>query len=97
MFTAKNATHQGISIPHKLNKLALVVGVNNSSNTPYRSTLEYAEQDAQDIASLLQQPACGFSLLTPALIGAEATSGNIKQRVVELVKKRTEVESNAVC
>jgi hypothetical protein len=71
MSAANNTTNQGTSIPHEVNKLALVVGVNNSSIAPYRSTLKYAEQDARYIASLLQQPACSFNLLIPALTGQE--------------------------
>ena len=90
MSATNNATNQETSIPHEVNKLALVVGINNSSIAPYRSTLKHAEQDARDMASLLEQPACSFSLLTPALTGQEATSGNIKHRVVAFVKKRTE-------
>jgi hypothetical protein len=57
MSAANNATNQGTSIPHKMNKLALVVGVNNSFIAPYRSTLKHAEQNARDMASLLQEPA----------------------------------------
>jgi hypothetical protein len=79
MSAANNATNQGPSIPHEVNKLALVVGVNNSLIAPYRSTLQHAEQDAQDMASLLQQPACSFSLLMPALTGEEMKTSSLLQ------------------
>ncbi|HEX3640542.1 MAG TPA: caspase family protein, partial [Ktedonobacteraceae bacterium] len=79
-----------LSIKEALSLLrALVVGVNTSSIAPqYWSTLKYAEKDAQDMASLLARPECSFILLVPALIGEHATSGSIKQRVIELVRKR---------
>jgi uncharacterized caspase-like protein len=86
---AKNAIDQGTSIPSDINKLALVVGVNTSSIAmPYRSALKYAEKDAEDMASLLKQPECGFTLLVPALTGEKAASAKIKQSVIELVKNR---------
>src|SRR5436305_89186 len=77
------------SIPPEVNKLALVVGVNNSSTgSSYRPDLKHAEEDAEDMAYLLKQPECCFTLLVPALIGENATSGNIKQHVIALVRKR---------
>ena len=80
---AKETTGVKIVIKARgVNKLALVVGVNNSSIAPpYRPTLKYAEKDAQDMASLLEQPSCSFTLLVPTLTGEYTTSGNIKQRV----------------
>ncbi|HEX3641955.1 MAG TPA: hypothetical protein VHV10_11750 [Ktedonobacteraceae bacterium] len=84
MSSANNSINPGISTSPEVNKLALVVGVNTSSIAPpYRSTLKYAEKDAQDMASLLKEHECGFTLLMPALIGKNATSGNIKQRIIE--------------
>ena len=89
MSNANNSINQGSSTSAEVNKLALVVGVNNSSIAPpYRPTLQYAEKDAQDMASLLEQPSCSFTLLVPTLTGEHATSGTIKQRVIELVRKR---------
>src|SRR5258708_3109655 len=89
MSDTNSSINQGTSIPPEVNKLALVLGVNNSSTAPpYRPTLKYGEKDAQDMASLLNQLECSFTLLMPALTGENATSGNIKQRVIELVRKR---------
>src|SRR5260370_24753725 len=89
MSAANVCPHQGTSIPTQEGKFALVVGVNNSSIAlPYRPALKYAEKDAQDIASLLEQPECGFTLLVPALTGEKATSKSIRRGVVELVRKR---------
>src|SRR5258708_232707 len=89
MSSANNSINPGSSTSAEVNKLALIVGVNTSSIAPpYRSTLKYAEKDAQDMASLLNQPECRFTLLVPALTGEHATSGTIKQRVIELVRKR---------
>jgi hypothetical protein len=56
MSSANNSINPGISTSPEVNKLALVVGVNTSSIAPpYRSTLKYAEKDAQDMASLLKE------------------------------------------
>src|SRR5260370_6096526 len=89
MYNTNNSINQGTSIPTQGSKFALVVGVNNSSIAlPYRPALKYTEKDAQDIASLLEQPECGFTLLVPALTGEKATSNSIRRGVVELVRKR---------
>jgi len=37
--------------PVRMNKLALIVGINNSSTTPiHRAALKFAEKDAEDVA-----------------------------------------------
>jgi len=51
-------------------------------------TPSYAEKDAEDMAYLLKQPECNFTLLMPVFTGEKATSGSIKQGIVELIKKR---------
>jgi predicted HTH transcriptional regulator len=89
MSTKDNSANQEASLPRG-NRFALVVGVNNSSMVPsYRSTLRYAEKDAEDIAYFLKQPECNFSVLA-SLTGKKAITGDIKQGVMDLVRKRTE-------
>src|SRR5216684_132473 len=90
MSVTENATNQEDSISTG-NKFALVVGANNSSTaSPGRPTLKYAEKDAEDMAYLLKQLECKFTLVVPALLGDNATSWSIKQAVIDLVRKRTE-------
>src|SRR5260370_39264344 len=75
MSSANTSISQGISIPPEVNKLALVVGVNNSSTgSSYRPDLKHAEEDAEDMTYLLKQPECSFTLLMPAITGENATS-----------------------
>ncbi|MFL5625948.1 MAG: caspase domain-containing protein, partial [Ktedonobacteraceae bacterium] len=91
MSATDDHANQEPSTPVEGNKLALVVGVNKSSTTlPYHSALKFAEKDAEDMAYLLKQPECGFTLLAPPIIGEKATTSSIKQRVMNLSLKRTE-------
>src|SRR6266566_8592427 len=90
MLSANNSINQAISTPVAGNKLALIVGVNNSSTVPpYRSALKYAEKDAEDMAYLLKQPECGFTLLAPCIIGEKATTSSIKKGMMNLSLKKT--------
>ena len=68
-------------------RLALVIGVNGS---PYAtaSTLEYAVDDANAMAEVLQS-SCGFELLEPALVGESATSERIKTAILDLAEERS--------
>ena len=73
----------------KVNKLALVVGVNNSVIPGTRETLQHGEQDAFEIAWVLQER-CGFSLTEPVLRGQEAETGAVQQAIMKLIKRRTD-------
>ncbi len=71
-------------------RLAIVVGVNNSSVTPLNwKKLHFAEKDAEEVAHHLKQEACNFQLVKPPLIGKGATADNIRKAIVDLVKERT--------
>ncbi|MGH2507911.1 MAG: caspase family protein [Ktedonobacteraceae bacterium] len=64
-------------------RLALVVGVNGQP-VPGRDSLQYAVDDGQDIAQVLQQPSCAFTLFRPLRLGEQATSTRIKDDVRDL-------------
>ncbi len=91
--TSPNSSDENITItPTEFNKAALVVGVNNSIHSTHRRpSLQYAENDAYDIAWTLQQPASNFIFLTPTptLSGKDAQSMIIRDAITEFVHKRT--------
>ncbi len=68
--------------------IALVIGVNGAPgyNKP---PLEYAVNDAKDMAEVLQQ-SCGFELLEPPLLNEQATSDRVKDAVRKLARKRSD-------
>src|SRR5579859_6758519 len=71
------------SAPPPVRRIALVVGVNGQPALG-RDALRYAEQDAIDMAQVLQN--CGFELFCPPLIGEQATSANLRKAVVALAR-----------
>ncbi len=71
-------------------RLALVAGVNNSEKLNSRETLQYADQDASDMAAALSGSACKFTLIEPTIRGKEATTENIRRAIIKLVEGRTE-------
>lgn len=90
--TASDASmDEMVTWPANAQRLALIVGCNNSSSIPPNwATLHSAEKDAGEVAYLLEKRTCGFKLLRPALVGKDATVPNIRQAVQDLVKRRTE-------
>jgi uncharacterized caspase-like protein len=73
-------------------RLAVIVGVNNSAKSSNLAPLKYAENDAYEIARALQQEECSFSLVEPAILGREATAASVKSVVLELARKKTDVD-----
>ncbi len=69
-------------------RLALVIGVNEAPHA-HLAPLNYALDDAESVAKTLQDH-CGFTLLRPALLGAEATSANVKKAVLFLARQRAD-------
>jgi Caspase domain len=70
-------------------RIALVVGVNQGAEISSLTRLEDAERDAYELAQVLQSPACAFEVL-PALTGAEAGAGNVRDAIGELLDGRTD-------
>lgn len=68
-------------------RLALVIGVNEAPHA-HLTPLHYALDDAESMAKILQDH-CGFTLLSPPLLGVEATSANVKKAVLSLARQRT--------
>lgn len=66
-------------------RLALVVGVNGQPRTG-QAPLRYAVNDGQDMAQILQQPCCGFTLFCPPLLGEQATTSQVKAAVLDLAE-----------
>src|SRR5579885_1376791 len=64
-------------------RLALVIGVNGPP-APGRAPLQYAGDDGRDMARILQADCCGFELFRPALLDEQASSGNLKDAVLDL-------------
>src|SRR6266702_2442461 len=71
-------------------RLALVIGVNEASHS-HLDPLNYAINDAEAMARILQEQ-CGFTLPIPPLIGAEATSSNVKKAVLAFARQRTDAD-----
>lgn len=86
----QNPVNAPSTLPENVNKLALVVGVNNSVVSRYLATLMYAENDASEMAAVLQQPACNFELLNPPLVGELATTADLRRAILKLVRNKTE-------
>lgn len=76
--------------PQQERRLALVVGVNAAPDAralALRQELK-AINDAEQMARVLAGK-CGFELLRPALLAAEARSENVKRALLELASQRT--------
>ncbi|WP_052889388.1 caspase family protein [Thermogemmatispora carboxidivorans] len=67
-------------------RLALVIGVNGPP-AAYRAPLAYAEADACGMAEVLAQDCCGFTLVVPPVLGAQATSAQVRKAVVQLARE----------
>src|SRR5258708_4428980 len=65
-------------------RIALVIGVNGLP-VPGRSPLKYAEQDATEMAQVLKD--CGYELFRSPLVGEQATTGHVKQAVLDLAEE----------
>ncbi len=78
------------SSPREGKRLALVIGVNAVASA-HLSPLYSAERDALDLAVVLRQNA-GFELITPPLIGKEATSSNILESLANLAYECRETD-----
>ncbi len=72
-----------------VNKLAVVVGVNNSIFPNSRETLQGPERDAYDMALTLED-SCSFKLVQPSLRGQDAKTGDVQQVIINLAENRTE-------
>ena len=67
-------------------RLALVIGVNGQP-APGRAPLQHAVVDGQDMALVLKQSCCGFDLFRSPLLGEQATSGQLKDAVLDLAEE----------
>jgi uncharacterized caspase-like protein len=85
-----SAINETTSVMVEDNKLALVVGVNNSAISTYPPFLKYAEHDAYEMAWVLQQSACDFKLLEASLRGKEADTMSVRRAVIKLAQGRTD-------
>ncbi len=70
-------------------RLALAIGVNGQS-VPERAALQYAVNDGQDMAQVLQQPYCGFELFHPPLLGEHATTSQVRDVVLDFADQLQE-------
>ncbi len=68
-------------------RIALVVGVNGPA-VPGRDSLKYAEQDAIEMAQVLQD--CGYELFRSPLVGEQATTETVQRALLDLVKVLTD-------
>ncbi len=66
-------------------RLALLVGVNGESNTPGQEPLKHAVHDAEVMAQVLQEDACGFQLFPRSLLGEQATTDEVRRAIFDLV------------
>ncbi|RAQ94227.1 caspase family protein [Thermogemmatispora tikiterensis] len=64
-------------------RLALVIGINGPP-APHRAPLQWTEADACGMAEVLQQNGCGFRLVVPPVVGAQATTEQVRKAVVQL-------------
>ncbi|RAQ94107.1 caspase family protein [Thermogemmatispora tikiterensis] len=64
-------------------RLALVIGINGPPAL-HRAPLQWAEADACGMAEVLQQDGCGFRLVVPPVVGAQATTEQVRKAVVQL-------------
>lgn len=84
------STANVLTPPHEeVNKLAVIVGI-NSTSSDFVVPLQYAENDAIEIAQTLQQPASNFRLLTPPLLDEKADSASVKRAVIKLAQRKAE-------
>jgi len=79
-----------MNMPQQKRGIALVVGVNAAPNARTSALTQElkAANDAEQMAQVLVEQ-CGFELLQPPLLGAEATSGNVKSALINLAAQRT--------
>ena len=87
MSTFDNPPNDAPAPSIKGNKFALIVGVNNTKNSPNDAVLLCAEKDARDMDYVLRQPACSF-ILSPALTGDYANTRAVQDAVWELAKHK---------
>src|SRR5438309_1797346 len=73
------------------NKFALIVGVNNSKASSYLGDLESAEQDALQVCTALQQPACGFKSVK-LLTSGQAETGDVLDEILEFPERKTKAD-----
>ena len=87
-----NSSPKSITVSHELSlgktlyrkSFALIVGINDYPNLPKRLWLQYAEDDAKDLASVLEQ-SYGFEAgNVKLLLGAEATKIPSSKRSVPI-------------
>jgi hypothetical protein len=69
-------------------RLALIVGVNHAPQS-MKAPLQFAEKDAEDLASVLQQPSCGFAAPV-VFLGEKAKSGDIRPALLTLLNSLEE-------
>ena len=69
-------------------RIALVVGVNGSAKYTLQAPLKYAENDAYEIAQVLESAACNFTILS-ALRGKEATSRDVMEAIMKMAEENT--------
>lgn len=77
-------------LPWLERRLAVVVGVNSAPHARSSALQEepHATNDAEQMSTVLHTQ-CGFELLQPALLGAEASSDNVKRALLTLADQRT--------
>nr|BBH92098.1 hypothetical protein KTA_02970 [Thermogemmatispora argillosa] len=76
-------------------RLALVIGVNGPP-APGRAPLAFAEADACGMAEVLQQDGCGFCLVVPPVLGAQATTEQVRKAVLALALELQEEDFGLV-
>ena len=89
MVPFEDSVTENVVSTNKTNKLALVIGVNNSIFPNTRELLQHAEQDASDMAWMLRGNACGFQLTGPVLRGVDAKTWEVQQAIVDLAERGT--------
>ena len=76
------------TFPSGQRRLALVIGVNEAAQS-YLPPLKHAIDDATKMAEVLHD-ACGFELFEPPLVGANATSANVKRAILAMARQRSD-------
>ena len=77
------------TFPSGQRRLALVIGVNEAAQSNLLPPLKHAVDDATKMAEVLHD-ACGFELFEPPLVGANATSANVKRAILAMARQRSD-------
>ena len=80
---------ESITLPEpKEKRLALIIGVDQAAHAddPLLQNTLNASKDALDIANVLEDPHCGFTLLQPPLMNEQANSAAVKRAILDLAR-----------